>query len=92
MKRIFKIHQDIKVSIWQRQHFEIEAENEEEAKKLAMVYKNMDVSSDMMTVDTETLYETEEFILPEENDGQETIQLYFQGEEQPFATNVDNNP
>ena len=52
----------------------------------------MDVSSDRMTVDTETLYETEEFILPEENDGQETIQLYLQGEEQPFATNVDNNP
>ena len=49
MKRIFKFHQDIKVSIWQRQHFE-------------------------------------------ENDGQETIQLYLQGEEQPFATNVDNNP
>ena len=32
----FKFYQDIKCSIWQRQFFSIEAESEEEAKRIAM--------------------------------------------------------
>jgi len=85
--KTFQFYQDIKVSVWQRQFFEIEAENEQDAKRLAMKFKNNDVSDEAEYTHSETLYDTEEFIPVDENGGSDTIQLYLRGEEHPFTTN-----
>ena len=85
--KTYRFYQDIKVSVWQRQHFEIEAENETEAKRIAMKFKDRDVSAEMECSHTDTLSETEEEMTVEENGGSDTIQLYLRGEERPFATN-----
>ena len=83
----FKFHQDIKVSIWRRQHFSIEAESLEEAKAKAIKFQNEDVSNHNEFLYEEFMYESEELMLPDENGGQSTMQLYVKGAENPFATN-----
>lgn len=83
----YEFYQDIKVSVWQRQHFEIEAESKEEAKRIAMKFRNRDVSDEEEFSYAEELSETESFIRVEDNNGEDTIQLYLKGEENPFATN-----
>ena len=83
----FKFYQDIKCSIWQRQFFSIEAESEEEAKRIAMKFQDEDVSAYSNFERSEFLHETEEYIPVDENDGADTMQLYLKGEEYPFATN-----
>ena len=85
--RTYKFYQDIKVSVWKRQYFEIEAASEQEAKRIAMKFKDCDVSEDEEYTRTETMYETEEKMTVDENGGSDTIQLYLRGEEHPFATN-----
>lgn len=85
----FKFHQDIKVSIWRRQHFSIEAESLEEAKAKAIKFQNEDVSNHNEFLYEELMYESEEHMLPDENGGQSTMQLYVKGADNPFATNAD---
>lgn len=85
--KTFNFYQDIKCSIWRRQHFSIEAENETEAKRIAMKFQNEDVSNYDEYLSSELNYETEELIPVDENNGADTIQLYLKGENQPFATN-----
>ena len=65
----FKFHQDIKVSIWRRQHFSIEADSPEEAKAKAIKFKNEDVSNHNEFLYEELMYESEELMLPDENGG-----------------------
>ncbi len=83
----FQFYQDVKCTVWQRQFFEIEAETEDEAKRIAFKYKDSDVSSDECMKNSEWLFDTEELMTPEENDGQSTIELYLDGEETPFVSN-----
>ena len=83
----FNFYQDIKCVVWERQHFEIEAETEDEAKRLAMAFKDVDVSSESVFDFSETLFDTEEWLKPEQNGGRSTIELYFANEKVPFATN-----
>ena len=73
----FKFHQDIKVSVWQRQSFVIEAETEEEAKEMAKKYKDFDVScnTDIIPFDFEYLTDTEEMVKLEDNNGFPTIEI-----------------
>ena len=82
----FEFYQDIKVSVWQRQSFTIEAETEEEAKQKALAYQYADAAE--IVERNEWLYDTEELIYPEENGGQATIELWRFGEKEPFATNA----
>lgn len=74
----FEFYQDVKTTIWVRQYFTVKASTQEEANEMAMKYKDSDVSKDFDSGFTEydALYDTEELMLPEENDGFATIQLY----------------
>lgn len=87
MKKTFSFYQDVKVSIWQRQRFDIEAENEEEARFMALKYRDNDVAAHI-PVTPEWLYDSEELMTPDECGGMNTIQLYLDSDEYPFATNA----
>lgn len=74
----FDFYQDVKVTVWQRQHFSIEAETAEEARELAKQYTDKDISTcdEVEADEIEWLYDTEEHITPEENGGCATIEVY----------------
>lgn len=72
----FRFKQDVKVTVWIRQSFTIEAESKEDALKEVERFKTEDVTSEICDWDSETLWDTEELMLPEENDGFHTIELY----------------
>ena len=74
----FDFYQDVKVTVWQRQHFSIEAGTIEEAREIAKRYNNQDISfeDDAEVDEVEWLYDTEEHITPEENGGCATIEVY----------------
>lgn len=72
----FRFKQDVKVSVWIRQSFTIEAENKEEALEKVEQFKTEDVINEISGWETETLWDTEELMLPEENGGCHTIELY----------------
>lgn len=86
----YNFYQDVKMTVWERQHFVIEADTLEEAKEKAAKYATMDVSAEENVICTsEILYDTEELMTPEENNGMPTIEIYLSGEEKPFITNGD---
>lgn len=72
----FKFYQDLKVTVWKRQNFIIEAESYEEALKKVEKYKELDADSEEYCYSCETLFETEEMMMPNENNGFSTIELY----------------
>lgn len=72
----FRFKQDVKVTVWVRQSFTIEADNKEDALKKVERFKTVDVLSEICEVELETLRDTEELMLPEENGGSCTIELY----------------
>lgn len=74
----FNFYQDVKMVVWKRHHFTIEAENLEEAKKKAAEFADKDVSDSGLECSSEYIYKTEEMMLPEDNYGQRTIEV-FQG-------------
>ena len=74
----FKFYQDIKVSVWKRQSFIIDAETEEQANEIAKKYKDFDVSNnidDIYPFDFDELSDTEEIIHVDDNDGFPTIEI-----------------
>lgn len=77
-KKEFEFYQDVKVTVWQRQHFRIEAESIEEAREQAKRYTQFDVSfeDDIDVDEIEWLYDTEELMIPEDNNGESTIEVY----------------
>ena len=77
-KKEFEFYQDVKVTVWQRQHFRIEAESIEEARKQAEKYTQFDVSyeDDIDVDEIEWLYDTEKLMIPEDNNGESTIEVY----------------
>lgn len=77
----YKFYQDVKVTVWQRQKFEIEAESYEEALKEVEKFKTEDVGAWIADYENETLFDTEESLSPEDNGGFHTIELYDENEE-----------
>ena len=77
-KKEFEFYQDVKVIVWQRQHFRIEAEAIEEAREQAKRYTQFDVSyeDDIDVDEIEWLHDTEELMIPEDNNGESTIEVY----------------
>lgn len=75
-KKPFEFYQDVKVTIWERQRFTIEAENREAAVEIAKKYAESDVAHEIEDVDTEFLHDTELLMTPKENGGCATIELY----------------
>jgi len=65
----FNLYQDLKSTIWRREYYSIDAESEEEA-----VDKILNGEVEM--TDNELLYETEECMDPDENQGNSTIEIY----------------
>ena len=74
-KKEFEFYQDVKVTVWQRQHFSVKAKTEEEAREIAKQYTEKEIyyCDDVEVDDIEWLYDTEEYITPEENGGCATI-------------------
>lgn len=78
-KKEFEFYQDVKVTVWARQKFTIEAESKEEALNMVEKFKKEDIgtSGDSHLIwDTEWMTETWEDIPVEENGGCATIELY----------------
>ena len=75
----FSFYQDVKVIIWARQRFNIEAETYEEALKQVEKYKTVDVGTDGIDADVEWLFDTWEPIDPVDNADNATIELYDNG-------------
>ena len=74
----FNFELDQKVTVWVRTPFEIEAETLEEAKQKAIEFhQNGNTSS----IGWEELLDTQEFLSVEENGGEPTEELFFNGED-----------
>jgi len=65
----FSFYKDIKNTIWRREYYSVDAESEEEAVNKIL---NDKVEMD----DSEFIYETEEYMDPDENRGYSTIEIY----------------
>ena len=77
--KTFTFYQDIKVQAWARTAFEVEAKNEEEAKKIATKFikeniRDTDEYEDQ-ELETEYLFDTEKEMTPEQNNGYSTIEI-----------------
>ena len=66
---IFELFEDQKVSVWRRTYYTLEADSLEEAVELV---KAGDEDCD----ECETIYETEEYLDPCDNDGEATQEIY----------------
>ena len=72
----FKFHQDVKISVWVRQTFEIEADNKESALMKAEQFKTEDVSDELDLLENNVLWNTQELLSPKDNGDECTIELY----------------
>lgn len=76
----YQFYQDEKVTMWTRQHFTIEAENEEQAKESAMHFVKQSVTTGapeaVIYDQNEDLIETQESMSVQKNDGYPTLELY----------------
>ena len=72
----FRFKQDVKVTVWIRQSFVIEAESKEDALRKVERFKTEDVTGEIDNVDYRTLWDTQELMSPKDNDGMCTIELY----------------
>ena len=83
----FNFYQDVKVQVWNRQFFTIEAETQEEANEIASNFKCDDVTDtdiDEVTLgDNETLFDTQEVIYNDEN-GNATIEIFDENNKRIF--------
>lgn len=67
--KTFKLFEDQLIKVWRRTYYEIEAETLEEAIESI---RELDADSD----ECETLYETEEYLGPGDNDNCPTHEIY----------------
>ena len=94
---------DSKVTIWTRSNFTIEGETEEECNQKMIDYvkqngnriinESYEGENGVTFYDNEVLYDTEEFLTPEDNDGQSTIEIIdvtTSGVSNPIWTNQQN--
>ena len=72
----FRFKQDVKVTVWVRQSFTIEAGSKEDALKKVERFKTGDVTGEIDDVDYRTLWDTQELMSPKDNGGSWTIELY----------------
>lgn len=84
----YSFYQDVKVEIWLRQYFTINADTKEEALDEVEKYKRRDVAEDSIVEEAEYLFETGYMLSPEENGGDATIELYDEATGSCLGTNV----
>ena len=75
----FQFYTDTKVTMWERATFEIEAETRYEAIEMAKKCAKSD--NYPSNVDYETLYDTSEELLVNNNNGEATKELYIDNED-----------
>ena len=74
--KTFNFYKDEKVTIWNREHFTVEAETQEEANiKVLEAIKNGDIS-DFQHTTSKYMYDTVEELSVDENYGNPTIEIY----------------
>lgn len=78
----FNLYEDVKVSTWRRYSYEVEAETLEEAVELV---KDGEVDS----IDMEDLHEVDEYLHPDENEGQATQEIYSAEDDKLLYSNAD---
>lgn len=88
----YKFYQDRKVTSWERDYFSVEADSYEEAVAIVRSWDSEDVSNiidDRLHYDEWgcTLTDSSEYMLPEENDGNPTIEIFSEDGES-IMTNV----
>lgn len=93
--RKYKFYQDCKVTSWERDYFSVEADSYEEAVAIVRSWKCEDVSN---IIDDCLCYEewraldyTSERLLPEENGGYPTMEI-FNEDGESIMTNVPETP
>lgn len=91
----FRFYQDRKVTCWGRTHFEVTAENYEEAVALVKSWQGEDVlyfedDEKIIITDGETLYDTSENLSIEENGGPQTIEVFADNGEDIINNKPDN--
>ena len=91
----YKFYQDRKVTSWERDYFSVKANSYEEAEAIVRSWNCEDVSN---IIDNRLCYEewqaltdTSESMLPEENDGNPTIEI-FNEDGESIMTNVPKTP
>jgi hypothetical protein len=74
----FKYRLDVKYTLWERQTYYVKADSKENADKLIIdILNDEDVDVDDSYIEEcEVLYDTMEYITPEENGGFSTIEVY----------------
>jgi len=76
----FNLYQDLKSTIWRREYYSIDAESEDEA-------VNKILNNKVEMSDSELLYDTEECMKPDENNGHSTVEIYNDVTEDLIYTN-----
>lgn len=78
-----KNYVDFKCTIWQRMHFKDNADMQKviEILKKENYPGHLDLE-ELGFQENEILFDTEEFLLPEENDNQSTVEVYSQNKEE----------
>ena len=72
----FQIEIEEKVTIWERRFLDIEAENQEEAKKIAKQnYEDFEYDPEL-NGETDILFDTRETLIPEDNGDCPTLEVY----------------
>lgn len=73
----FSYYFDEKVTVWNRNHFTVDAETKEEADRIAKDYiLEKDIDWDIDIDFSGYLYDTVESMTPEENGGSSTLELF----------------
>ncbi|HEY4062315.1 MAG TPA: hypothetical protein VGM30_10465 [Puia sp.] len=73
----FDYYIDRKFTIWDREHYQIVAKDQQEANTIMLEHFNCGAQSDKLTPDDyEDLLDTREDLTPEENDGEATRELF----------------
>lgn len=87
----YSFYIDTKVTVWERSHRSIEANSEEEAKEIAKSIFKDDWGQN--EIESETLYDTQESMSVEENNGYSTVELIWPlGDSTKDTLIMDNRP
>lgn len=85
---IYKFFTDKKYTIWMRDYFEVQADSKEEAITIIKNQFKEEGNSFYIEGERDTLYDTEEFIYPEYNDYQPTLEIYDNETGEEILNNV----
>lgn len=85
---VYRFFTDTKHTIWMRERFEVQADSKEEAITLIKNQFKEEGNSFYIEGERDTLYDTEEFIYPEYNDYQPTLEIYDNETGEEILNNV----